>query len=90
MVVVVIIGILVAIAIPIYNNVTADARLNAIYATERTIAGAYMIFTADTSGGTWPQDFVSGFTGDDFTSVTSDDWSGDFVRDGFEWPYNNY
>ena len=40
MVVVVIIGILLAIAIPVYNNVTLRAEQAAWYATERIIKGA--------------------------------------------------
>ncbi|HBI26232.1 MAG TPA: hypothetical protein DDY25_00665, partial [Peptococcaceae bacterium] len=40
MVVLLILGILVAIAIPIYNNVTGKANLNAIAANLRTIDGA--------------------------------------------------
>ncbi|MGI5879206.1 MAG: prepilin-type N-terminal cleavage/methylation domain-containing protein [Syntrophomonadaceae bacterium] len=40
MVVVVIIGILVAIAVPVYNNVTAKANRSAVEANLRTIDGA--------------------------------------------------
>ncbi len=46
MVVVVIIGVLVAIAVPIYNNVTARAERGAIEANLRTIDGAIMSATA--------------------------------------------
>ncbi len=42
MVVVVIIGVLVAIAIPVYNNVTNKAEQSAIEANLRTIDGAIM------------------------------------------------
>ena len=42
MVVVVIIGVLVAIAIPVYNNVTNKAERSAIEANLRTIDGAIM------------------------------------------------
>ncbi len=48
MVVVVIIGILVAIAIPIYNNVQANAQQNACDATVRTLNGASSMFNAET------------------------------------------
>ena len=48
MVVVVIIGILVAIAIPIYNTVTANAEERACHANQRTIEGAAMTFRAET------------------------------------------
>ena len=40
MVVVLIIGILVAVAIPVFNTVTATARLRTCYANQRTIEGA--------------------------------------------------
>jgi type IV pilus assembly protein PilA len=52
MVVVVIIGILVAIAIPIYRNVQANAARNACYATQRTIEGSASMYFAEV--GTWP------------------------------------
>jgi prepilin-type N-terminal cleavage/methylation domain-containing protein len=48
MVVVVIIGILVAIAIPIYNNVTANAKRNTVEANLRTIDGSIQIYAAET------------------------------------------
>ncbi len=46
MVVVVIIGILVAIAIPIYNTVTANAELRACQANQRTVEGAVQMYLA--------------------------------------------
>ena len=46
MVVVVIIGILVAIAVPVYNNVTLKAEKSAIEANLRTIDGAIMTYYA--------------------------------------------
>ncbi len=61
MVVVVIIGILVAIAVPIYNNVTGQAEENAIKATERTLNGAWQMYLAASGSGqtaTWPDEFV--------------------------------
>lgn len=48
MVVVVIIGVLVAIAIPIYNNVTARAQEGACQANLRTIDGAITMAGAST------------------------------------------
>ena len=48
MVVVVIIGVLVAIAIPIFNNVQANAQKNACFANQRTIEGALNVYLADT------------------------------------------
>jgi len=46
MVVVVIIGILSAIAVPVYNNVTDKAEKNACFANQRTIEGAIEAFRA--------------------------------------------
>lgn len=47
MVVVVIIGILVAIAVPVYNNVTANAQEKACQANLRTINGAIAQYNAN-------------------------------------------
>jgi prepilin-type N-terminal cleavage/methylation domain-containing protein len=47
MVVVVIIGILVAIAVPLYNNVTANARKNSCFANQRTIEGALAMYASE-------------------------------------------
>ncbi|KJS11798.1 MAG: hypothetical protein VR67_12550 [Peptococcaceae bacterium BRH_c8a] len=52
MVVVVIIGVLVAIAIPIYNNTTANAQEKACFANQRTIEGAASMYVADNTGKT--------------------------------------
>ncbi len=59
MVVVVIIGILVAIAIPIYNGVQARAQESACFANQRIIDGSKQIFNMQTGGeqGTWPDDY---------------------------------
>jgi len=48
MVVVVIIGVLVAIAIPVYNNVQGTAQQNACDATVRTLNGASSMYNANT------------------------------------------
>ena len=50
MVVVVILGILVAIAVPVYNNVTKKAELSSIEANLRTIDGAIMAYGANNDG----------------------------------------
>lgn len=61
MVVVIILGILVAIAIPIYNNVTGDAQKKACAANERTLEGAVAMYQA-ANGGAMPDvdDLVNG------------------------------
>ena len=50
MVVVVILGILVAIAVPVYNSVTEKAEKSAIQANLRTIDGAIMAYGANHDG----------------------------------------
>lgn len=55
MVVVIILGILVAIAIPIYNNVTGDAQKKACASNERTLEGAVAMYQA-ANGGVMPGD----------------------------------
>ncbi len=62
MVVVVIIGILVAIAVPIYGTITTNAEKNACLANQRIIEGAWLISTAD-DGGTWPSSYIVGSAG---------------------------
>ncbi len=55
MVVVVIIGILTAIAIPVYMNVTANAQKSACLANQRTIDSALMMYsTNQATAGTYP------------------------------------
>ena len=48
MVVVLIIGILVAIAIPVFNAAKANAQKKSCYANQRTIEGAANMYQADT------------------------------------------
>jgi prepilin-type N-terminal cleavage/methylation domain-containing protein len=50
MVVVLIIGILIALAIPVFNAARATAEANTCMANQRTIAGAVQIYQASTSG----------------------------------------
>lgn len=50
MVVVVIIGILTAVAIPVYMSVTANAEKNACLANQRTIDSAVMVYKAENNG----------------------------------------
>ena len=52
MVVVLIIGILVAIAIPIFNAAKANAQLKSCYANQRTIEGAAQTYGASNDGTT--------------------------------------
>jgi type IV pilus assembly protein PilA len=51
MVVVLIIGILVAIAIPVFNAAKANAQLKSCFASQRTIEGAAQTFAADDTSG---------------------------------------
>lgn len=57
MVVVAIIGILVVIAVPIYNAAQDNARLNACRANLRTINGAISMYYAESSG--YPADVAA-------------------------------
>lgn len=50
MVVVLIIGILVAVAIPVFNLAKANAQKKACFANQRTIEGAAQTFAADNDG----------------------------------------
>jgi type II secretory pathway pseudopilin PulG len=51
MVVVLIIGILVAIAIPIFNAAKGQAQLKSCQANQRTIGGAFQTYSASNNGG---------------------------------------
>lgn len=58
-VVIAILGILAAIAIPRFANVSDNAAASAEAATIRTVNSAYTLFLADTTPGVWPTDYVS-------------------------------
>ncbi|NLY68469.1 MAG: prepilin-type N-terminal cleavage/methylation domain-containing protein [Clostridiales bacterium] len=49
MIVVIIIGILTAIAIPVYNSVTANAKINSALANQRSIDSAIQMYYAKNS-----------------------------------------
>jgi len=57
MVVVVIIGILVAIAVPVYNNVTANAQTNACLANIRIVDGSYQAYMTSNPPAPLPTDW---------------------------------
>jgi type IV pilus assembly protein PilA len=50
MVVVLIIGILVAIAVPVFNSAKANAQKKSCFANMRTVEGAYQTWQADNQG----------------------------------------
>ena len=56
MVVVVIIGILVAIAVPVYRSVQTNAAENACRANIRTLEGVLEVWKADNNSGTYPEE----------------------------------
>jgi len=56
MIVVVIIGILIAIAIPVYNNIQSNAERRACQANQRTIMSQLQVYAAD-NGGAAPGNF---------------------------------
>lgn len=68
MVVVVILAVLVAIAVPIYNNITDSAELRACHANLRTIDGAKTQAMASPDLN-WPEDF---FTSGDLPKCPAD------------------
>ena len=53
MVVVLIIGILVAIAIPVFNAAKANAQKKSCFANQRTLEGAYQTWNAEDDGSTF-------------------------------------
>lgn len=60
MVVVAILGVLVAVAVPVYNNVTDNAKKNTCETNIRTIESAVAMYHAEVGG--WPTD-VAALTG---------------------------
>ena len=56
MVVVIIIGLLVAIAVPVYNNISGNAAENACLANQRTIASAILQWQVDSKTADFPAD----------------------------------
>ncbi len=58
MVVVLIIGILVAIAIPVFNSARATAEQRSCHANERTLEGALEQYKAAVMGATNPADYA--------------------------------
>jgi prepilin-type N-terminal cleavage/methylation domain-containing protein len=62
MVVVLIIGILVAIAIPVFNAAQASARKSACQANQRTFAGAVQQYLATNSSAALPVDAAAAAT----------------------------
>jgi type IV pilus assembly protein PilA len=60
MVVVLIIGILVAIAIPVFNAASKSARLRTCHSNQRTIEGAVQQYLAADPTFTWGADIVDG------------------------------
>lgn len=60
MVVVLIIGILVAIAIPVFNSASGTARSRTCQSNQRTIEGAVQQYLAGTPTATWAADVIDG------------------------------
>jgi len=69
-VVIAIIGILIAIAVPRLSGFTGSATTAANDATERTLDGAYAVYLAQEGTdeqGVWPTDYVQDASGDEGT-----------------------
>ncbi|MDH8679421.1 prepilin-type N-terminal cleavage/methylation domain-containing protein [Fusibacter bizertensis] len=62
-VVIAILGILAAIAIPRFTDVTGKAQTAAEDATIRTVNSAWQIYSVDKTSGTWPTTYVDGAAG---------------------------
>jgi len=62
MVVILILGILVAIAVPIFNNARASAWQRTCQANLRTLDGAVQTYAADNPGATFPQNYPQNYT----------------------------
>lgn len=62
MVVVLIIGILVAIAIPVFNAASATARLRTCQSNQRTIEGAVQQYLSADPANTWTAGTITGTT----------------------------
>ncbi|KAF0209147.1 MAG: type II secretion system protein [Actinomycetota bacterium] len=60
MVVVLIIGILVAIAIPVFNSASGTARNRTCQSNQRTIEGAVQQYLAGNPTATWAADIIDG------------------------------
>ena len=76
MVVVLIIGILVAIAVPIFNAAKASAQTKTCFANQRTIEGAVQSYNA--SNGTMPAAMAAG------TNGSTSPLLGTYIK---AWPY---
>lgn len=61
-VVIAILGILAAIAVPRFASVQTDAQNTANAATLRTIESAWTLFQADGTPDNWPADYIGGAT----------------------------
>ena len=79
MVVVVIIGILVAIAIPVYNATTTNAQNKANAANIRVIEGAVQAYLAD-NGGTYANAVVTNTGAISGTGITAGDLAGAYIK----------
>lgn len=102
MVVVVIIGILVAIAVPVYRNVTDNANRKSVEANLRTIDGAIMMHqvdnlgTAPTAGsggnlaGAYLQSWPTGPTGVTSYTIAGDGSTGSPYRGAVTIPENTF
>lgn len=83
MVVVVIIGILVAIAVPVYNTVTTNAGANACSANIRIVDGAWQMYRADNNYAAPATDNWAGLM-----AVLIGGPAGDFLQEEPECPLN--
>ena len=75
MIVVVIIGILIAIAIPVYNSIQANAAKRACQANQRTLMSQLQVYKADNNGATVPAASFEDFLNNNLASASGEtDW----------------
>ena len=88
MVVVVIIGILAAIAVPIYNNVSSGSKAKANEANIRAIQGAITAYLANTGGGNYADVTMTNAGAIAGTGITAGNLVPDYIKAIPSYPLN--
>ena len=88
MIVVMIIGILTAIAVPVYNNITATAMENAEQANIRIIEGAIAAYLANTGGGNYAAVIMDEKGNIEGENITKDSLIPEYLKEMPKSPYD--
>ena len=80
MVVLFILGILVAVAVPMYNKVQDTAKQNVCFANQRIVEGTAIMFSIDDADGDFPADIAAMVTEEYFTSAPECPSEGAYVN----------